>query len=318
MTKQTTIQAGWDEAPALVDGALSVEATPVDCNLDYWLSEVTQGTLLGLVHGHRPESTVPSYMVEPGPLREALIDEFAFRSISEEKATRAIASLVTNAPDVFGMEFFATQLLDEARHARVFRDHLVELGVPSSELFATIEAVAGHDRDRILVPLEEFAQPVMDAGDYAAGAVILTVLVEGILAPLAELSERKWRPLNPAAADIERGASIDEIRHLTVGSAVVRQHVLDHPQDAGRLAELIRDGRNLWTSLPTAEVIFAREVLFQEGLQQQAHVVGDYEIAPGRRLIDTNPEERLMMALDWSTEMQDSRLGYMGLEAAID
>ena len=318
MPTQTTIQAGWDEAPALVDGALSVEATPADCNLDYWIDQVAQGTLAGLVHGHRPESQVPPHMLEAGPLRDALIDEFAFRSISEEKATRAIASLVTNAPDVLGMEFFATQMIDEARHARVFRDHLVELAVPEAELLATIEAVAGRDRDRILVPLEEFAQPVMDAGDYAAGAVILTVLVEGILAPLAELSERKWRPLNPAAADIERGASIDEIRHLTVGSAVVRQHVLDHPQDADRLATLIREGRALWTSLPTAEVIFAREQLFQAGLEQHASVVGDYELAPGRRLVDTTPEERLTMALAWSLEMQDSRLAYMGLGAAID
>ncbi|MEY2442624.1 MAG: hypothetical protein QOJ46_2050 [bacterium] len=318
MATQTTIEAGWHDAPGLLDGALSVEATPADCNLDYWISEVTQGTLAGLVHGHRPESTVPPYMIEPGPLRDALIDEFAFRSISEEKATRAIATLVAHAPDVLGMEFFATQLIDEARHARVFRDHLVELGVPQSELFETIEAVAGTDRDRILLPLEAFAQPAIDAGDYAAGAVILTVLVEGILAPLAELSERKWRPLNPAAADIERGASIDEIRHLTVGSAVVRQHVLDHPEDADRLSDLIREGRTLWTSLPTAEVIYARELLYQEGMLQQAHVVGDYELSPGRRLVDTTPEERLTTALQWSLEMQDSRLAYMGLGAAID
>jgi hypothetical protein len=42
-------------------------------------------------------------------------------------------------------------------------------------------------------------------------------------------------------------------------------------------------------------------------------VVGDYEIWPGKRLIDSSPEERLMTAATWSFEMQESRLAYMGL-----
>lgn len=313
---QVPREADWNEAPRLLEGATNLELTPHDCNLDYWLRAVPQGTLSGLVHGHAPESTVPDFMRQPGPLREALIDEFAFRSISEEKATRALSHLVINAPDVESMEFFATQLLDEARHARVFRDHLVELGVPESELFDTIEHTAGADRDRILVPLEEFALPIGQA-DYAGGAVILTILVEGVLAPLAELSERKWRPLDPAAADIEKGANIDEVRHLTVGSGVVRAHLLDHPDEKPRILDIITRGRELWASLPTPEVIFRREQLFQQGLEQHADVAGDYEIEPGTRLVDTTPEQRLEMALSWSNEMQDSRLAYMGLEEAV-
>ena len=66
-------------------------------------------------------------------------------------------------------------------------------------------------------------------------------------------------------------------------------------------------------SLPVLDVILRREQLFQEGMQQFAHVIGDYELAPGRRLIDTTPEERLMMAATWSMELQDSRLAAMGL-----
>lgn len=319
MTSHPPLQTGFADAPGLIEGALEGEATAADCNLDYWFNEVAQGTLGGLIRGHRPESLVPAFMREPGPLREAMTDEFAFRSISEEKATRAICYLVADAPDIATMEFFATQMIDEARHARVFRDHLVELGVPPHELSSTIEALAGQDRDRVLVPLEDFALPIgRDDHDFAGSVVILTVLVEGVLAPLAELSERKWRSLDPAAADIERGANIDEIRHLTVGSTVVRQHVLDHPEEADRLVELVRRGRALWAGLPVAEVIFRRENLFQEGLEEQRDIVGDYEIAPGRRLLDTSPEDRLAMALEWSREMQDSRLAYMGLEEAND
>jgi hypothetical protein len=340
-------EADFDMAPRVLDGATDVELTPAECNLDYWLRAAAQGTLKGLVRGHRPDSPVPPYMREDGPLRDALIDELAFRSMAEEAATRMISYLIAAAPDVEGMEFYATQLLDEARHSMVFRGHIVELGVPEEELFETMERVSGSDRERILEPLSDFAmRPVnrvfahalghAPGGDvaalrredvpglpwlmrqsYASGAVCLTILVEGVLAPFAELSERKWRPLDPAAADIERAANIDEIRHLSVGSSVVRQHLLDYPHDKPRVLELIGEGRREWERLPVAEAIYRRELLFQDGLQQHADVVADYEAWEGRRLIDTTPQERLETVLRWSSETQDSRLRYMGLEEAI-
>jgi len=308
-------EADIDRAPGLLDGAMSLDLTPQRCNLEYWLGTVAQGTLRGLVRGgHRAEAATPAWMREPGPLRQALIEEFAFRSIAEEKATRALSYLVLYAPDIDTMEFFATQLIDEARHSSVFRGHLVELGVAQDELQATIERVAGEDREKILVPLENFGLPLgRDAGDFIGGVCVLTVLVEGVLAPAAELSELKWRLLDPAAAEIERAAGIDEIRHLTVGSAVIKQYLQEYPGELPRLKDLIERGRAMWGSLPVLDMILRRERLFQEGMQQLRHVVGDYELAPGKRLIDSTPEERLMMAATWSMELQDSRLAFMGL-----
>jgi hypothetical protein len=307
-------EADIDRAPGLLDGAMSLDLTPQTCNLEYWLGAVAQGTLRGLVKGgHRAEAATPTWMREPGPLRQALIEEFAFRSIAEEKATRALSYLVLHAPDIDTMEFFATQLIDEARHASVFRGHLLELGVAPEELSATIERVAGEDREQILVPLENFGLPLGRDADFIGGVCVLTVLVEGVLAPAAELSELKWRLLDPAAAEIERAAGIDEIRHLTVGSAVIKQYLRANPGELPRLKDLIERGRAMWGSLPVLDMILRRERLFSEGMRQLAHVVGDYEIAPGKRLIDSTPEERLMMAATWSMEMQDNRLASMGL-----
>jgi hypothetical protein len=308
------VEADLDRAPGLLEGARTLQLTAEQCSLGYWLGAVAQGTLSGLVNGHRPDALVPAWMRRPGPLRSALVAEFGFRSIAEEKATRAISYLVLNAPDVAGMDFFATQLIDEARHSSVFRGHLLELGVPDTDLAATIDAVASEDCERVLVPLEEFGIPIgRDHGDYIGGVVVLTVLVEGVLAPAAELSERKWRLLDPAAAQIERAAGVDEIRHLTVGSAIVRQHVRQHPADRARLLGLIDQGQRLWLDLPVFDVILRREALFQEGMTALADVIGDYEVWPGRRLVDTTPEERLLAAATWSAEMQAERLAYMGL-----
>src|SRR5215475_7662976 len=293
-TSVTPPEASWETAPSLVDGATSVHLTAKTCNLDYWFSAVAQGTLAGLVAGHRAGTETPDYMCKPGPLRSALVSELGFRSVAEEKATRAISDLVATAPDLDSMEFYATQLIDEARHSRVFRGHLVEMGVPEDQLASTIQEVSGADID----------------------AVLLTVLVEGVLAPAAELSERKWRVLDPAAAEIERGAGIDEIRHLVVGSSIIREHLEREPAELARLDDLVSRGQRLWGSVPVLEMLHRRESLFQEGLHEQADVVGDYEIWPGRRLVDTSPEERIQQGLIWSAEMLRSRMGYMGLTVA--
>jgi len=308
-------EADLGRAPGLLDGAMSLELTPQQCNLEYWLGAVAQGTLRGLVRGgYRAETRTPAWMREPGPLRQALLEEFAFRSIAEEKATRALSYLVLNAPDVDTMEFFATQLIDEARHSAVFRGHLLDLGVSRDELFETIDHLASEDRDRILVPLEEFGIPLgRDHADFVGGVVVLTVLVEGVLAPAAELSERKWRLLDPAAAEIERAAGVDEIRHLTVGSSIVKQYVEARPDELPRIKELIGRGRDMWAALPVLDMILRREQLFQEGMQAHTDLLADYEIIDGRRLLDTTAEERMTMAATWSLEMQESRLDYMGL-----
>jgi hypothetical protein len=58
-------------------------------------------------------------------------------------------------------------------------------------------------------------------------------------------------------------------------------------------------------------------VLFQQGLEQHAQLVGDYEIWPGKRLIDTTPQERMQTAMDWSRQMQAARLTFMGLPEVL-
>ena len=79
------------------------------------------------------------------------------------------------------------------------------------------------------------------------------------------------------------------------------------------VADLVARGRTMWASLPVLDMVLRREVLFSAGLEQHADVVGDYEVWPGRRLVDTTAEERLLTAATWSMEMQESRLAHMGL-----
>ncbi|RDG38090.1 ferritin family protein [Streptomyces corynorhini] len=314
MESEIRPEVDWDRTVPVLEGARSLELTPESCDLQYWLDEVAGRLLRRIPTGHTPGADIPEQVLKPGPLRDALIEEFAFRSIAEEKVTRALGYLVSLAPTRVLTEFFSTQLLDEARHARVFREHLVEIGVPAAEVDDTITTVAGKAIESVLDPLEEFGLSVIrDERDFYGGVITLTVLVEGVLAPFGELSERKWAPLNPAAAEIERGAGMDEIRHLSVGSSVIQRHLQEEPGEKGRILELIQRGRGLWEGLPMQPVLFQRESLFQQGLAEWGHLVSDYEVWPGRKLVDTSAEERMVTASTWSQETQDVRMRYMGL-----
>ncbi|WP_447039694.1 VlmB-like protein [Streptomyces sp. DSM 118878] len=319
MSGSVAPEADWDKAPGLLDGAKELTLGPDDCDLAYWFTSVAQGTLRDRgATGHHADATVPDFLKAPGPLRDALILEFGFRGLSEEIATRLLGHYVSLAPGIPEMEFYATQLIDEARHARVFRNHLVELGEPAGTLLKDIDEMAADYRERVLNPVVDFTLDIVrDQRDFAGGVAVFAIVIEGVLAPAAELSERKWTPLSPATGEISRGTAIDEIRHLTVASTILRDHVVAHPEYRPRLMEILRAGVKLWDEVPDREFVIHREELFQKGMADHADKIGDYEIWPGVRMLDTTPEQRYDMAEQWTDEMAESRMAYMGLPVEV-
>jgi hypothetical protein len=315
---EVPIEADWDRAPNLLDGAQTLVLTAEQCDLAYWLSAVAQGTLRGRAKlGHA--TATPDYMREPGPLRDALILELGHRSLSETRAVRVLSNYVIGAPALPELEFFVTQVVDEARHAMIFRNHLVELGVPEEGLLEYIAEQGADYTKRILNPIAEFATSIVrDENDFIGAVAVFTIVIEGVLAPAAELSERKWVLLDPAAAEIARGASIDEIRHLSVGSSIVREHLERNPDYRPRLVELVKRGRRLWDELPVEEVVLHREELFQEGMQAHREALRDYEVFPGCKLLETTPKERYDLAEQWTDDMAAVRLPFMGVPEAVD
>ncbi|ONI76168.1 VlmB-like protein [Actinosynnema sp. ALI-1.44] len=318
MTHSIPREADFDLAPSMLDGAMTLNMTTRDCDLVYWLTAVAQGTLKGrAVTGHAETAPTPEFMREPGPLREALILELGWRSVAEERAVRTLSYFVADAPGIPEMEFFATQVLDEARHSQIFRDHLVELGVPADQLLETIAEMSAEYTAEVLTPIEEFVvRTIRDEGDFVGAVAAFTIVVEGVLAPAAELSERKWDRLDPAAGEIARGAGIDEIRHLTVGSSIVREHLIRHPEYRSRVLDIVTEGRKLWDEVPVLKYVLRRENLFQEGMQDHVDLLDGYEVFPGRELLDTSPMERYDIAERWTDEMSEARLRYMDLEEA--
>lgn len=278
------------------------EAGPEEHHLDRWVGELNT----------EPRLPTPDFLRGDDPLRHALLAEFAFQAIAEDKATRALTELVAHAPDTPTLEFYASQLLDEARHRRMYRGHIEDLGV--SDVDEVITQYAQATADMVLTPIERYGLEVMaEHQDFHRGVLIVTVLVEGVVAPITELSELKWRPLDPEAARIQRAANRDETRHLAVGGTIIHRYVRENPARRPDLLEIVHEGRKLWESVPMDNLQLMLEQLFQQGMELHADLVGDHEIWPGRRMIDTTAEERAGMATAWVNQIQEERLEYMGL-----
>ncbi len=318
MTAPVAPEADWDKAPGLLDGAKELTLGPEECDLAYWFTSVAQGTLRDRgATGHHVNAVTPDFLKAPGPLRDALILEFGFRALSEELATRLLGHYVTIAPGIPEMEFYATQLIDEARHARVFRQHLVDLGIPQTTLLKDIEEMARDYRKRVLDRWWTSPWTSSATRPTSPAASACSPSSSRRPRPAAELSERKWTPLSPATGEISRGTAIDEIRHLTVASTILRDHVIRHPEYTPRLLEILRSGVKLWDEIPDREFVIHREELFQEGMFAHADLIGDYEVWPGVRLLDTTAEQRYDMAERWTDEMAEVRMEYMGLPVEV-
>jgi len=319
MTNVVPTEADWDNAPGLLDGAANLTLTLEQCDLAYWFAAVAQGTLRGRPLGHNTAAATPSYMREPGPLHEALKLELTYRALDEEAAVRVLSHYVSIAPDIPELEFFTTQLVDEARHHMIFRNHLIDLGLPKDGLMDTIREVGESYSKDVLRPVQDFATTIVrDEGDFVGGVAAFAIIIEGTLAAATELSEIKWRMLDPVAGEIARGAAIDEIRHLAVGSSVVRDHLRQHPQARPHLMEVLRRGRRLWDEVSGDEYVMHRERLFQDGMAAHQDLLADYELYPGCRLLDTTPQHRCELAARWNDELAEARLVFMGLPEAVD
>src|SRR5262249_1574024 len=95
-------------------------------------------------------------------------------------------------------------------------------------------------------------------------------------------------------------------------------HLIKHPESRDAIIGVLQRGRELWSTLSDREFVMHRERLFQEGMAAHTDLLADYELYPGRRLLDTTPEERWDIAAEWNDDLAEKPLAYMGTPEAID
>lgn len=292
--------------------AAATEMQAEDWGIEPWFDEQLR---LRQQERLSPVADLPALTLEEGPLRESMVQEFAFKSVSEMYGTKALLQLAEIAPSCAEFDYLITQILDEARHAQLFRQHLVRIGFASaSDVEARMAEGTAQAVTQIIEPLREYFEKwVVHRKDFIAGVVIITVVLEGVLAPSAELGELKWRPFDRAAADLQAAANADELRHLSVCAGMVRRATSQDASVRSAAIECMNEGMTLWANVPMGDTLLAREKLYQQGLDMHRERARDHRLAPGLLLTESSPEARIALARQWTHEMQTSRMGYMNL-----
>jgi hypothetical protein len=292
--------------------AAAAQMRPEDWDIESWFDEQCR---LRTQKRALPAPDDPSLTRVPGPLRESIVQEFAFKSVSETYGTKALLQLADLAPGNIELDFLITQILDEARHAQLFRQHLVGIGFASTaDIQARMDEHTAHAVTHIVEPLRDYFEKwVLHRKDFIAGLVIITVVLEGVLAPSGELGELKWRPFDQAAADLQAAANADELRHLCVCGEIVRRATSQDAAVRSRALECMNEGLSLWSAVPHDDSLLIREQLYQQGLEMHRERAQGHRLAPGLLLTESSPETRIELARQWTRELQTSRMHYMNL-----
>ncbi len=188
-------------------------------DVQHWLESAAQGYLLGTEYGHLPGEVEPEALLGNEALREAALDVTAQLVAFERCALDATSGLVRLAPDDATRAFLATQALDEARHAEVFRQRMLDLGVARGGLDAEIQA-------RTSPALRRFTQALcepVDRGDFVLGFVAVNVFMEGMAGHVFALLHAVNETVNPKFARTLTGVLADEDRHAHYGERRVRE-----------------------------------------------------------------------------------------------
>lgn len=295
----------------LIAQASTTEMKAVDWGLDDWFSEQVK------VRNNYQTTFAndPMLTYQEGPLRESLIKELSFKSICEYEATKGLLLLADKAPNYVNFDYLLTQVFDEGVHAKLFREHLLRIGFSNSKDVARhMEELLQDHLKNIISPLRAYFDQWMTRKEhYLAGVLIVTVVLEGVLAPTSELSEVKWYPFDRAASATQARANIDELRHLTVCANIVKELIESDSTLKSAAHECINEGLALWHEVSLSDFYVERETLYQQGMEQHKHLIEGYELYDGLLLSESTVESRLELSNFLVDEMQQSRLKYMGL-----
>lgn len=274
-----------------------------------WLETVPHGYLKGMIYGHSPQYSVPDYLMEEGKLRQVCLYDLAIFASAEKIAVTTAAGLTSVADDDWSRIFLATQTFDEARHYEIFVERIREMGLSDEQIAHLIEEVASPEyREFQKIMLQQ-----VDNKDLLGGLVTLNIILEGMAFPLYGYEARFWKPFDPGLTEIIIGAFKDETRHVGFAEKKLAECILQRPEEKARLSRLATECS---IQMEKAFESFLNEFvgLYQDACQEHKEKVGDAEIAPGMRMIDTPVVDQVNMLLRDIVGGHRERLEKIGLE----
>jgi rubrerythrin len=266
-------------------------------SVEKWFEIVPRGYLKDMMYGRSEQYNVPEIMMVDGMLRRVCLYDLAIFANAERVAVQVASGLTALADDDATRIFLATQTFDEARHYEIFCQRLRELGVDDEEREFLIKRV-------VFPKMQEFIDMMVEQvenGDLLGGIIALNIILEGMAFPLYNYEAKYWKPFDPGLSEIIMGAFKDETRHVGFAEHKMMEVLSKHPDQAERLSKLASKLSKVMTE--TFEIFLKMFVSeYQEACQEHAELIGDTEVSPGMRMIDTpvhkNRAERIGLRLE--------------------
>jgi hypothetical protein len=274
-----------------------------------WLQRSPWRILKDTDYGRGTEQAHPALFEDP-LLRKVYLMDLALFIGAEQTSYRAVAGMVTCAPDELSQMHLGTQVIDECRHFEVFCKRVADFDVTPEKRAALVR--------RYTTPsLRAFYDLILeqvDRRDFYAASIAQNLILEGMAYPLYRYEIKYWSRFDPGLSRTIRGAFADEVHHVGFGEAINREQVARAGvADRNRLRTLVGHFHRLMTGV-FEEVIKFYVGLYQECADQYRSLVGDVEIFPGHTLGTLSEEDQTRMLLAEIQREHRERLGRIGLD----
>lgn len=280
--------------------------------IDNWLRACPQGYLKETNYGHKPKAAENSFLFEDEVTREQILMGNAHFVAGERAALAASSGLINAMPDEASKLFLSTQTLDEGRHVEIFTHRMMDLGLKTAEERESF--IASHVNPN-LVKFAEVLLEKVDKKDFVSAITGQNIILEGMAFSVFEFSRVQAQFMDPVGAQVLDGVIADERRHVGFGENRLGKLVKQFPEKRKDIQDTIR-GMTHYMEETFRGVLKANAKVMERQMKRFSYLFEKVEFVPGKKILDTTPEEQFNFLLGRIKNEHKNRLERLGIEYA--
>ncbi|MEW6775644.1 MAG: ferritin-like domain-containing protein, partial [Bdellovibrionota bacterium] len=276
--------------------------------IDRWLRACPQGYLNETTYGHKAQTKENPFIFEDEITREQVLMGNAHFVAGERAALAASSGLINAMPDEASKIFLSTQTLDEGRHVEIFTHRMMDLGLKTAE---EREAFIGSHVNKNLVKFAEVLLEKVDKKDFVSAITGQNIILEGMAFSVFEFSRMQAQFMDPVGAQVLEGVIADERRHVGFGENRLGKLVKQFPEKRKDIQDTIK-GMTHYMVETFRGVLKANATVMREQMKRFSHLFENVEFIPGKKLLDTTPEDQFEYLLGRIKNEHKKRLERLG------
>jgi len=278
--------------------------------IDTWLKSCPQGYLRDTAYGHKPAAKENPFLFEDATTREQALMGLAHFVAGERAALAASSGLINAMPDEASKIFLSTQTLDEGRHVEIFTHRMMDLGLKTAQ---ERESFIEGNVNKNLIKFAEVLLEKVDKKDFVSAITGQNIILEGMAFSVFEFSRMQAQFMDPVGAQVLEGVIADERRHVGFGENRLGKLVKEFPEKRKDIQDTIK-GMTHYMVETFRGVLKANAKIMEEQMKRFSHLFEKVEFIPGKKLLDTTPEEQFEFLLGRIKNEHKKRLERLGVE----